>query len=190
MPIITTTQLRAFTRNTLAEVDESFITMARDAAELLIRGATGRDFDVAGAPTTRVFRPRPNATRLTIPDAASITSVVEDGVTLVAGTDYVAEPLNSIALDGTDRPIEWLSRIDHYWYRYDLRSTISVNAAWGWATIPSDISEAALLISKDIIRHRDVVSGIEGFLDMAAIRIRNAPLVDAIQQKYQRVKFA
>lgn len=191
MPIVDRAELKVFLRNELPSVDNDIIDLARDAAELLVSSATGRTLVVASGSSPKSFRPRMCSRRLNIPDAASITSVVEDGVTLVAGTDYVAEPLNSQAVDGGYRPVEWLTRIDADWYTYDMRSTVTVTASWGWTAIPADITEAIYLLAKDVIQHRDTqFGGVGGFTETAAVKIRNAPLLDMIEQKYQRVKFA
>lgn len=191
MAIVEPATLKVYLRNELASVDDPFVIVARDTAELLVSTATGRTLTVASGSSTKTFRPRRGTRRLTIPDAASITSVVEDGVTLVAGEDYVAEPLNGETLTGEDRPTEWLTRIDADWYTYDMRSTVAVTASWGWTTIPADIVEAVYLLAKDVVQHRDTqFGGVGGFTDTSAIKIRNAPLLDEIERKYRRVMFA
>jgi hypothetical protein len=191
VPIVERADLKVFLRNELPSVDDPIIDMARDTAELLVKSTTGRTWTVAGAPTVKSFRPRQRSRRLMIPDAATITSVVENGTTLVAGTDYVSEPLNGETVSGEARPTEWLTRIDCDWYTYDLRTTVTVTAGWGWTAIPTDLVEAIYLLTKDVVQHRESqFGGVAGFTDVAAVRIRNAPLLDLIEHKYQRVKFA
>lgn len=191
MAIVERAALKVYLRNELKSVDDAIVDRARDTAELLVSTATGRTLVVASGSSSKSFRPRRCTRRLSIPDAATITSVVEDGVTLVAGTDYVAEPLNGETISGEDRPTEWLTRIDADWYTYDMRSTVTVTASWGWTAIPADITEAVYLLAKDVVQHRDTqFGGVGGFTDTLAVKIRNAPLLDEIERKYQRVKFA
>ena len=74
-------------------------------------------------------------------DTASVTTVVEQGVTLTSGTDYVFDPKGSVLQR------IWSPFYGRYWYPGTLN--ISVTYVTGGATVPSDVRRGAL----ELIRH-------------------------------------
>lgn len=101
-----------------------------------IRGAWS--FVADATASARYFTGKAGGSRLLpIDDCVAITSVVEGGVTLVAGTDYVLSPLQ-----GT--PIVGLLRLSGTWST--TPADIVVTARWGYGTVvPDDVREVAIL---------------------------------------------
>ncbi len=145
----------------------------------------GRTFSTVATDTTataRTFRPdRARQKRLSIHDCIEITSVVENGSTLTAGTHYIAEPLNGLDELGLTVPYEGLSRYCAHWYHDDVLPTVTVTAKWGYATEangpPPGAVEACKLLAQDILGARDLTGDVAGFSEFGAVRIRQNPTV-------------
>jgi hypothetical protein len=176
--------LDTFTQWVRTEIteDESGIEQSIDAAETVLRFATGRAFQLVGVATvasSRAFRPASCSRHLWIDDAATITAVTENGVSLVADTDYLAEPYqNRDETTGDWRPFDRLLRFDRSWYTHDVRRTASITGTWGWSVLPAVASEALQVIAADWQSMRNSRNGVvsvsvEGF----AIGMRENPLV-------------
>jgi len=156
---------------------------AAQAALSYVGIEAGRNLTVvtsATAATALHLRPRTSCTDvLWIQDAASITSVVENGVTLVDGTDYIAEPYgNKDEATGEWKPFDRLYRLDSWWYADGRRRTVVVTAKWGWSTVHPLAREAVKVLGKDWLQQRDlrggvVATGPEGF----SIGARMNPMV-------------
>lgn len=133
--------------------------------------------------TSRSFRPRWGDDVLWIGDAASITSVVENGVTLVDGTDYQAEPFNNKDSQGAYRPFCLLRRLDQCWYTNGPRATVTVTAKWGWSTIPPAVKEACKFLTQDWLANRDIRGNVVGVTaEGFSIGVRENPnVVKALQ---------
>ena len=163
--------------------DNSLNVEAAQAALSHIGIEAGRNLTVVTAATSATaLHLRPRTTQsdvLWIQDAASITSVVENGVTLVDGTDYIAEPYgNKDEATGEWKPFDRLYRLDSYWYTDGRRRTVVVTAKWGWSTVHPLAREAVKVLGKDWLQQRDlrggvVATGPEGF----SIGARMNPMV-------------
>lgn len=177
---LTDEQFNAWVRT---ELDPNLTAQAAQAALSLIGNGAGRNLTVvlAGTAATALeVRPRTACTDvLWLQDAASITSVVENGVTLVDGTDYIAEPYNHIdEATGEWKPYDRLYRLDASWYWDGRRRPIAVTAKWGWSTVHPLAREAVKVLGKDWLAMRDlrggiVMAGPEGF----SIGARKNPMV-------------
>jgi|JI10StandDraft_1071094.scaffolds.fasta_scaffold400127_2 hypothetical protein len=162
MPLISVDQVKQFVKSDTT-YDEWLYAEAIASAESYLRDKTDREWvEVTGATTAsaRTFRPRCGETVLNIHDAASITSVVENGVTLTAGTDYVADPLNNLSTSGQWRPSSQLHRYAQAWYTDGPKATVTVTAKWGWSTLPAGITIALCVCAKAYIMERDVAFGL------------------------------
>lgn len=162
MALISVEQLKRFHKSETTD-DEWLYAMAIDAAEQYLRDETGREIHEADTvATARSYRPERGSDVLWIHDCAEITSVVEEGSTLVAGTDYVAEPLNNRSASGAYMPTDRLRRYLASW-EYDYqRPTVVVTAKWGWlaASIPVGMQMALYVASKAYLESRDVRQGL------------------------------
>lgn len=165
MAIISVDQLKRVLKDETT-YDEWLFAEAIDAAEAYLRARTGREWTpvtAASSATARSFRPEQDCEVLGIHDAASITSVVEDDITLVAGTDYVAEPFNNLSADGSWRPTDRLIRIGQTWYHDGPKATVVVTAKWGWSTMPAGHMVPFAVCAKAYLEARDVSLGLLAF---------------------------
>lgn len=162
--------------------DDTLIEEAINAAEEWIDEHAGRSLvlvDGSTVASARVFRPKPCSDTLLITDCAEITSVVENGVTLVDGTDYIAEPLNGVHVaTNSYRPYDALVRLDRAWYTNGKRATVTVTGKWGWTSIPQVVVTAARILAADWLANRHVRLGVVGStVDGFSIGVRQNPNV-------------
>jgi hypothetical protein len=129
--------------------------------------------------SVRSFVVGPRTDVLFIPDCAEITSVVEDGTTLTAGTHYQAEPLNNLDPDSQAyRPYDRLVRLDAYWETDGRRATVTIDGKWGWSEIPKSVVTACRILTNDWLMNRDVRLGVVGStVDGFSIGVRQNPYV-------------
>jgi hypothetical protein len=157
-------------------VDDAISQAALSAAEVMVNDFCQRDFTVASSSSARSYTPGAFGSQiLRIHDCTAITSVVENGTTLSASA-YQSEPLNQVSWSGLARPIEQLRRVGSYWFHYDSRLTVVVTATWGWTATPSPVVESTKIIAKDILQQRNNNSGVAGFGEFGAVRVRMNPI--------------
>jgi hypothetical protein len=163
------------------------ITSALNSAEAMVNDFCQRTFLVASSPSARSYTPhRPGEYVLRIHDCTTVTSVTESGGT-VSTADYQTEPVTK-SWAGLTVPIEQLRR---YWtcWRYDEGfARISVTATWGWTATPDAVIEATKIIAKDILQQRNNNSGVAGFGEYGAVRVRMNPIAIDLLQPYQRAE--
>lgn len=164
--------------------DDTLNQQAIDASLAMLGSEAGRNFTLVDESTEdeeRTFRPVHCSGVLFITDCAAITSVVENGITLAAGTDYIAEPDgNRDVATGDWRPYSTLYRLDTYWYTNGFRRTITIDGKWGWSTQSAPLTEALKVLTADWLSMRNSRNGViavtsEGF----SIGVRENPLVQA-----------
>ena len=187
MPIATLDDVKDFVRTTLTGVEDDIITNSLSAAIGLINETTQRDWSVATTATARVYAPDFGSAVLRIHDCTSVTSVVENGATLTAGTSYQLEPLNGRSWSGQAVPYTQIRKLTGSWYVYGGQATVTVTATWGWAAIPAQIVEAVKILTKDIIDHRDIRFGTQ-VTDMGASRVRQASLISDLIATFRRAE--
>lgn len=186
MSIISAADLKDYMRNEIVAVDDVTYTLAASGATDSVQDHCGRQFAVAGSATARLYRPD-NTDTLRIHDCTTITSVTADGSVLSA-SDWQAEPLNHLSWDGVTVPYEQILRTSALWYLTTNTTTVSVTATWGWAAIPSRVTMAALIIGKDIIKQREVNSGVADFGQFGAVRVRENPIAMKLLERLVRVE--
>lgn len=172
---------QSWSRNDIT-ADTTHIEEAIQTSEEWLDDRSGRSLVLVTDSTeasTRTFRVGPRTDTLFVPDLATITSVVEDGSTLTAGTDYQAEPLGNLDPDShAYRPYDRLVRLDNYWYSDGRRATISVTGMWGWTEIPKSVVMACRILTNDWLMNRDVRLGTVGTsVDGFSIGVRQNPYV-------------
>lgn len=164
--------------------DDTLIEEAINASEEWLDEQMGRslvliaDLEAATA-TAKTFRPDQHSSTLRIRDAAEITSVVENGVTLTEGTHYVGYPYdNEHPTTGAYRPFDRIYRLDTCWYTDGHRATVTVTAKWGWTSIPAAVVTAARVLTSDWLANRQVRLGVVGSTaDGFSIGVRENPNV-------------
>lgn len=161
------TTFKQWARDDVA-ADENLVEAAILASEELIDEAAGRGLEVVDGSTSataRVFRPDGVTDMLVIPDADSVSSVVENGTTLTEDTHYVLEPFNQIhPVTGAYRPYSVVRRVGGVWYQDYPKATVTVTAKWGWDEdkIPAAIVEACKVLANDWLAHRNSSLGVVG----------------------------
>lgn len=185
---VTVESMKGYLRNEKPTEDDPFYEAAIDTAEQAFDIACGRRFFVASTATARVFRPHPRSTRLGIDDCTTVTSVVENGVT-VSASDYQLEPLNGLSSAGAVVPYTDIRRkAGVHWYTYYDEATVTVTATWGWAAIPAPVVEACKVLTKAVLDGRDLVAnGVAGIgPDGSVITERDAKIVKSAIADYRR----
>jgi hypothetical protein len=172
------------------EANDGRLIAALDAADAAVDDWCGRVIAVAPAEASaRSFRPAGN-TRSFLPiyDCVSITSVVENSVTLTANTSYVAEPLNGIDPTGQTVPYDGLSKVSGYWHWNGPVATVTISARWGWASIPPQVAEATKMLAKDIASARSLRGDVAGFGEFGMVRIRQSPQIQGLLGRFRRTE--
>jgi hypothetical protein len=179
--LVTYTDFDLYTRSTTV-VDASLKRDCLDAAHTATWNALSRRVTVAGAATARVYRPACSDRVLFLDDFTTLTSIVENGVTLTVNTDFVLEPLNNLSPSGETVPYDRALRRSTNWYTDDVVATVTVTAAWGWAAIPPQVVEMCKLIGKAYLEGRDFALGVVALTEGGAFGARETKLVmDAIK---------
>jgi hypothetical protein len=74
------------------------------------------------------------------------------------------------------------------WYVWNGKASVSVTATWGWATTPAPAIEAVKILAKDILHQRDNRSGVAGFGEFGAVRVRQNPYVAMLLDPLRRAQ--
>lgn len=144
---------------------DDLLTSALGAASRGIDRATGRRFWLDDSPGQRVYRLdgrvvcQADGDLLLVDDVGSVAGLVVEtgsGVSWSALTSYETQPDNALA-DG--RPINGLLR-GGAWGGATTR--VRVTAQFGWPTVPSEITEAALIQATRLYKRKDSPEGIIG----------------------------
>lgn len=160
MAFPTTEDIKSYLRNEKPTEDDGLYGEAIAAAIQTLNDACQRNFTVAtGVQSARTFVPDCGSATVYIGDAVSVTSVVENSVTLTVGSHYQLEPVGTVSAAGLTTPYNTIRRLDGWWYTNNRRGTVVVTANWGFAAIPDRIIEACKILAKDIIQNREVVFG-------------------------------
>ncbi len=86
-----------------------------------------------------------------------------------AATDYDLMPSNA---SGRDRPYTWIETAPDGDYNFPTRSLgVKLTAVYGWPSVPSAVSEAALLWAERIFKRKDAPFGIASFIEAGEMRL-------------------
>lgn len=182
------------------DIDDTILELSIEAASREIDGYCERQF--FQSTETRLYIPRDSFTCET-DDIVSVTSIKTspDGGGVFSTTwttsDYQLEPINGIA-GGLDTsytriraigdytfPVWEPSNVNHY------EATVQINATFGWASIPTAIKQAALLLTLRQYRRYDSPLGVAGFDELGVIRVgRIDPDVEKLLMPYRKVRMA
>lgn len=167
--------------------DEPLYAEAIKAGGSYLTKMTGRVWDLVTDDTTataRKFRPDTNRSpHLWIHDAAVISSVTENGVTILPDVNYVAS--NQWTDDGEWQPIDHLTRYGRYWYTDGPKFTVTVTAKWGWTTMPDGLKFAHAVAAKAYLMERDVAFGLAAITETGAAGQREAKAVADFIKTYR-----
>jgi len=180
---LTEEALQAYAHST-AVSDVAEYTAAILTAEQQLDIACQRRFEVAGNAAARTYRPHRGSNVLWLDDFVTLTSLVENGVTLVSGTDFVLEPLNNLTAAGETRPYDRAIRYSGNWYTDGPKTTVTVTATFGWAAIPPGAVTACKVLAKAILEGRDIRFGLAGFSEGGGVSEREAKSVRDFVRDY------
>lgn len=172
-------------------IDESLYLSALLAGEEAVDIELGRKMVVvtAGAPglTARVFRPT-GGNVLWLDDFTEMSTLVENGVTLVNGTDYVLEPFNNLSPAGVTVPYDRAVRYRANWYCDYPKATVTATARWGWASISSLVIEGTKIAGKAILEGRDIRHGLVALAESGGVSERDGLTIKRMVKAYRSHK--
>lgn len=189
----TLAQLKASLRITDA-VDDALLELAIEAASREIDSATERQFFPTNA--TRIYTPRDSYV-VEVDDLTTLTTLktssAADGTFDITWTasDYQLEPLNGLT-GGITVPYTQIRAVGDYTFPIEGgEATVQVVGSFGFATAPTAIKQATVLLASRIFKRNDSPLGVAGFGDLGVVRVsRLDPDVDAMIAPYKKVRFA
>lgn len=190
MSIVTLQSFKDYVRDEAQGVNDALLSSFLDAAIAGFGNACQRELtlvDGGTAAAPRVFAADWRSDVLRINDCTTVTTVVENSVTL-ASTLYQLEPLNNKTMSGAYAPYTQIRRLHSWWYSDQGRAAITITAKWGWASIPAQITEAIKALGKEICNNQDVRLGIVAVSDAAISGIRSNKVVRDAVNDYLRAE--
>jgi len=181
-------------------VDDSLLEISIEAASREIDGWCERVFTSSTA--TRIYRPT-DVFSVDVDDLQSITTLKTDsdgsGVFDVTWTttDYQLNPLNGIA-GGITTPYTQVRAIGDYLFPiYEPRNvnsneaSVQITGVWGFASIPTAVKQACIILSMRQFKRYDSPTGVMGFGDLGVMRVgRVDPDVEKLLMPFRRMRFA
>jgi len=191
----TLAQVKAALRIT-DNVDDTLLEMAIESGSRAIDGYANRNFYPNGT-AVRYFTPSDSYVT-EIDDLISVTSIetksddLNSYDTTWAADDWQLEPLNGRA-DGLTVAFTQVRAVGDYLFaQWGGEATVKITGAWGWATVPTAITQACVIQSSRIYKRLDSPLGVAGFGDIGVMRVstRLDPDVAQLVDPYRRVRFA
>jgi hypothetical protein len=171
-------------------VDDTLLEKAIESASRRIDGYCGRWFYKTSATAVNIYPI--NEYLVAFPDDVSNTSITikidtnADGTyatTLTQGVDYILEPTDA-ALRGY--PYTHARMVGGQTFPLEVTPsfpTVQVTAQWGWNAVPSDVSQACVLLSMRQFARLNAALGVVGFADMAiTVRAVDPDVRDLLNQ--------
>jgi hypothetical protein len=180
-----TAQIKAALRIT-DSVDDSLISMAGSAASELIDGYCGRSF---GTVTEVRYFATDDAMVLQVDDIATTSGLIIQTSDydppqweVTWGTDdYQVEPLNGKS-EGLTWPYTRVRAIgDYLWPGLVGEVGVKVTATWGWPSVPSVITQAAVIQAARIFKRLESPLGVT-FGELGALRVTSRQLDGDVAQ--------
>jgi hypothetical protein len=112
-------------------------------------------------------------------------------------TDYQLNPLNGIA-GGISTPYTQVRAIGEYLFPiYEPRNvnaneaSIQITGVWGWASVPTAVKQACIILSMRQFKRYDSPTGVMGFGDLGVMRVgRVDPDVEKLLMPFRKMAFA
>jgi hypothetical protein len=173
------------------DVDDALISRAIESASRRIDGYCGRWF-YKTAPTAVTMYPQ-NIYMLEFPnDVSSATNLVIKtdtagngtySTTLVRGTDFILEPSNAVLRGNPYQQALMVGGKTFPLYVTPSFPTVQITAEWGWSAVPSDVTQACVLLAMRQFARLNAALGIVGFADMAVtVRAVDPDVRDLLNQ--------
>lgn len=190
MSIITSTELASWLGIDDNEDDVQLQT-ATAAANQAVAEYCGRVFDKTATADASARTFWPESQSMCIVTDFWETSVLavkvdfgDDGVydtTWTLNTDFFLEPLNGL-VDGQAWPYSRIVSVRGQLFPcWSRRPSVQVTAAWGWASIPAAVKQAAFIKAGKLFRRKDSIDGvIGGFADFTPLRISSREDPDVV----------
>ncbi len=168
---ITLAELRAHLRVSDSDDDQVLQRVARSVSRGIER-YTRRQFNKGAAPTARTYRPE-SSRLVRVDDFHTSTGLVvtidedENGTyeTTIAAADYTLEPLGGIVDGRSGFPFERIRLNDAAATLYPSHhspGSVRVTADWGWASVPDEVKDAALILAARLFGRRQAPHGLIG----------------------------
>ena len=181
-------------------IDDNLIEIAIESASREIDGYCERVFYDVGT-AVRYYLPT-DSFLVETDDLQSVTTLEtsSDGkgfnVTWT-DSDYQLEPLNAVA-GGIETPYTRIRAVGSYLFpiwepRHPdaYEATVKVTGVFGFATVPTAIKQATILLSLRQFKRYDSPLGVAGFGDLGAMRVsRFDPDVEALVAPFRKVRMA
>lgn len=175
-------------------VDDAYIATVASAISRQIEAHCGRQFNDAGTATARIFRPQSwNLVR--VDEFHTTTGLIvkidtgNDGTYATTLTDYNLHPLNGVVAGVPGWPFD---EVEVFGGRtlpcHTDRPGVQVTARWGWASVPTDVKQAALIQAAKIFGRRYSHNGLVGSGDFVfrVSTLQLDPDVQALLNAYVR----
>lgn len=187
---VTDERLKASLSITDAAVDD-LLDLAREAASRAVDAYCGRRFYQDASASARTYRmagrlvSTDDGEVLLVDDISTATGlIVEVGNTTDGWTVVTSEveltPDNALA---RGRAAEGLLR--PYWPQASRATRVRVTARWGWAAVPPEVAEAALILAGRLYKRKDSPEGVMGSSEWGVIRVsRTDPDVASLLADY------
>lgn len=180
-------------------IDDAMLLLASTSASEVIDAYCGRTFGAGTVAVTRYYSAK-KSNHVEIDDAGSAPVFVKyapnrDGdysVTLAAG-DYALLPSNNL-IDGLAWPFTSIQLLNQRTWpiAQEDEPTVSVSATWGFPSIPSSVTQAAIIQASRIFARLSSPLGVAGFGDIGVMRVQSKvdPDVEVLLQPYRRLRYA
>jgi hypothetical protein len=172
--------------------DDAYLNLCLTVAQREIDFMCRRTFDVPAddaTATARKYRPDPSdVLTLRVDDLADLTGVtVTEGTSTLSAGQIQWEPLNSLGDDRRYRPFDTIRLLTGFFLPDGMEATITVTSArWGWLAVPDVVQQATLFAAKDLVHMKGARFGIDGFGDIAVVRIRENPVLRKMLEGFIR----
>lgn len=180
-------------------VDDTLLELAVETASRQIDDHCERVFySTAGA--TRVFTPM-DSYNCEIDDLVTLTTLKTSSIAngtfdieWTLPTDYQLEPLNGVA-GGITSPKTLIRATGGYLftqgYQNQKEATVEITGTFGWASVPTAIKYATILLSARLFKRMDSPLGVAGIGDIGVIRVsRIDPDIDALIMPFKKLRMA
>jgi hypothetical protein len=155
-------------------VDDGLLEKAIESASRRIDGYTGRFFYKTSSTSINIYpineyllrmpQDLPNSTvTIKIDTAANGTYAT----TLTQGVDYILEPTDAVVRAYPYVHARMVGGATFPLYVTPSFPTVQVTAQWGWNAVPSDVSQACVLLAMRQFARLNAALGVVGFADMA-----------------------
>jgi len=154
--------------------DDGLLEKAIESASRRIDGYCGRFFYKTSSASINIYPINEYLLRMPEDLATSTVTIKIDtaangtyATTLVQGVDYILEPTNAALRGYPYVHARMVGGATFPLYVTPSFPTVQVTAQWGWNAVPSDVSQACVLLSMRQFARLNAALGVVGFADMA-----------------------